>query len=261
VRLLAYLRSADVALNALGLVLGVGLAAAMLLKAADWPTQRTWEPWSLPFVALLVAAVYVPLFSFYKYLDTRQAREEVWRRDVSVTCQEIAWEIDKTCPTVSVGALAVSFWRCRKDGTFDRRARFLLSGTRQSSGLEWRKGRGVAGWLWDRERESAIIEKLGPRNEMTQEEFERLPEQERLGLTYVEWQDVSRYTGVAAVREYERSRDEKRLVGILVIDYVGTMERDADGRDQMDQIRHVLLRDDRLARLRGVLVERLKTRV
>lgn len=42
-------------------VLGVYLAGANLLRSAKWPHEVTWTPWSGWFIAMLVAAVYVPL--------------------------------------------------------------------------------------------------------------------------------------------------------------------------------------------------------
>jgi hypothetical protein len=263
--ILARLRKVDVALNAIGLLLGIFLAAATLLKAADWPEKQSWQPWTGLFIVLLCAAVYVPLFGFYKYLDTRQAREEVWLRDVNTTCQEITYEIGRHCPTVTVGDVAVSFWRCLSDGTFDRRGRFLLAGTRQMSGVAWRRGRGVAGWLWDHLEEGGVTHKLErvnrmvqQRNGMGKEEFNQLPYDERLGLTYHEWRALSRYTGVVAVPEYQ---GENQLVGILVVDYVGHLRGDDVWGDQIDQIERAVRNDADIAKLRGTLVERLKTRV
>ena len=39
-------------------------------------------------------------------------------------------------------------WICRDDDSFDRRARFFVPQDRPSSGIPWKKGKGVAGMAW-----------------------------------------------------------------------------------------------------------------
>lgn len=137
---IAKLRRADVALNVTALLLAVYLAVANLLRGAEVPNEATWRPWQATFVLMLVAALFVPLFAFYKFLDARlekldkqqaegdrlRALEERGRarserdhdRDTRVFCQQIAAALARACPQLNLDEFAVQVWICLSDGTF-----------------------------------------------------------------------------------------------------------------------------------------------
>lgn len=147
----------QLALNVVTGILAVYLAAGNLLRGAAVPSERYWAPGSLPFILLVICAIYVPVFALYKALDARfeeqgRVAAEAGRRsseldrDLLVYCQQVVAELADRCPLVPLNQLAAQIWLCREDGSFDRRARFFLPHLRKSSGVTWRRGKGVAGF-------------------------------------------------------------------------------------------------------------------
>jgi hypothetical protein len=147
-------------------------------------------------------------------------------------------------------------WRCRDDESFDFVARFLLRGGRRPCGVAWRRGKGVAGWLWDHGVEKkAAYEKLVNRNRMRQATFEGLPAEERLGLSWAEWRSASEFTGVIAVRQ--GGGLGARPLGFLVVDYTGDLTKYAGVPDQIDEMNTALKTDGWLLELQEALTDRV----
>ena len=146
------LKRYELPLNIVTAGAGIYLAAGSTLLGAEIPSKAFWAPWDAPFGALVGCAVYAPLSGLYKALDARSAeqsrRSTERRRDLLVNCQQVAAEIADRCDDVELHQLAAQVWLCRKDGTFADRVRFFLPHTRTSSGVGWRKGKGVAGVAW-----------------------------------------------------------------------------------------------------------------
>src|SRR5664280_1438957 len=146
------LKSVAVPLFVITFLLGAYLAVGNIFDAANVPNKTTWTPWSVWFVVLLVAAVWVPLYALYQTIEARlQSREKRQTRAVALlarTCQQIVAVIAEACPDVTVNHLAACVWRCRPDDTFEEIARFYLPQDRPPTGVEWHKGKGVAGWAW-----------------------------------------------------------------------------------------------------------------
>jgi VanZ family protein len=147
------LRAAEIPLFVVTFVLGAYLAVGNIFDAANVPRKSTWTPWSIWFVALLAAAVWVPLFALYQTVEARRqsrARLETQAtRDLALACQQIVAVIADTCAKVAVNDLAACVWKCRADGGFDESARFYLPHHRPPTGVSWHKGKGVAGWAWE----------------------------------------------------------------------------------------------------------------
>ncbi len=207
--------------------LGVYLAAGTILLAANFPDHKTWTPWSGWFVALLVSAVWVPVYALIQTIQARlQARAELGRearRSLALFCQQIVGAIAHSCANVSVTALAACIWICRDDDTFDEVARFYLPYERPALGVRWHKGKGVAGWAWATNEDlfSDLRPLIAKLDEPDPQAFERLPESARLGLSAAELKSTRVYTGVVAIRLF--STDGKaKLLGMLILDYVGS---------------------------------------
>lgn len=215
----------EVGLFCLAVVLGVYLAGATLLKGAKYPHEATWAPWKIWFVLMLVAAVFVPLYAFYKALDAYFLGEDKnvtkLKSDLDLLCQRTVAAIVAGCAGVSANELCAQVWLCKKDGTFDRRSSFFLPDVRKRSGIAWGKGKGVAGTAWTLD-EDLLVDLGDLRRELAKgaAEFERLDPSVRYGLTAAEAKNSSGYAGVCALRLVSHSASP-RLLGIFIIDYSG----------------------------------------
>jgi len=131
-------RKVETPVNLAVFALALYLAGANILRAAKWPDEATWLPWTAWFVALLVAALVVALFALSKYFDAREekrdrraAEEKLEQRlldvDMARSCQEIAAALARACPGLSLDTVAVQVWLCDEaSGAFERRWRFFL---------------------------------------------------------------------------------------------------------------------------------------
>jgi hypothetical protein len=242
-------------LYVVALIAGVYVAAAGPLKSEDWPSGRAWQPGAPLFITLIVAGVYIALFTFYKQAESRAARGDARRADATLLCQQMAWHLATQCPGIALSKLAVSFWVCKRKGRFDRTIRFYLPGSRGSSGVPWEKGKGVAGWLWEHGQQRAMSEKLQTRNAMSKRAFDQEPPARRLGLSYAEWQLVINYTAVYAMKEFRP--DSANLLGILVIDYAEALTQDASGDDQLVCVKKIVQDDGVFSQYRGAIAKTL----
>ncbi|HEX2233709.1 MAG TPA: hypothetical protein VHG69_10135 [Thermoleophilaceae bacterium] len=232
------LKRAEVALYVVTAVLGLYLAGGNAMRGAKWPDEATWQPWTVWFCALVAAALYVPLYALYKAIDAhfeesdKEAAEAEKAKaatdaDLQLICQRVVSAVSEACPAVAINDLAAHVWLCRDDGSFDRRAFFTLPEKRKSSGIVWRKGRGVAGMAWEGNED--LRSDLRPLHDKLADlgaaGFDELPAKERHGLTAAEVRSSRQYTGVCAMRLF--SQDEtRRLLGIFIIDYMGRGEFD-----------------------------------
>lgn len=232
-RILTWLRRHPLAVDAITAALGIYLAAGMLLRGASEPSESFWEPWSGWFIALLVSALYVPAYAFYRAVDAHgQAHKRIeadaarrsaeLHRDLLVYCQRAVAEIADQCRDVTLNELAAHIWICREDGRFVRCARFFLPHDHKGTGVDWRRGKGVAGMAW--ETNQNVLADLGPvheqRGRLGEERFDALPAEERFGMTYRELQDSEVYTGVIAIRLFSTDAVPS-LLGVFLIDYTG----------------------------------------
>lgn len=207
------------------MLLGVYLAVATLLRAARHHST-VWEPWHPLFVAMVAAAVFVPIYAFLKTLDAREleadAAERKLEADLEIFCKRSVSAIAEQCPEVSVNDLSVGVWLCRADGGFDRRVSFMLPDARPRSGIDWRKGKGIAGTAWARREEigTDLSGLIGDLETLGDEEFNRLSESRRYGMTAAEVRKTTRYTGIYAIPLFARD-DPYTTLGVFVVDYTG----------------------------------------
>jgi len=207
------------------MVLGVYLAVATLLRAARHH-GAAWEPWHPLFIAMVIAAVFVPIYGFLKTLDARELAVDAAGRklvtNLEVFCQRAVSAMAEKCPEVSVNDLSVHVWICLADGGFDRRVSFMLPEARPRSGIDWRKGKGVAGTAWARREEigtdlsglNADLATLG------EEEFNRLSESRRYGMSAAEVRKTTHCAGIYAIPLFARD-DPFTTLGVFVVDYTG----------------------------------------
>lgn len=215
-------RRIETLVNVIAFVLAAYLAGASVLRAAKWPNEHVWQPWTGWFIALLFSAVVVPFFALLKYFDAKQAERTVEESqldaDMARLCQEMAAALARICRGLSLDTVAVQIWLCNEaSGRFDRRWRFFLPFDRLASGIIWGKGLGIAGTAWAQDRDLAVSIKA--LKELARAEFEALPDGAGYGMTYAQTQS-SAYTGIIAVRLYNHEAGDT-LLGMLVIDYTG----------------------------------------
>jgi hypothetical protein len=223
----ARLKSVEVPLFVITFLLGAYLAVGNIFDAANVPNKSTWTPWSVWFVLLLVAAVWVPVYALYQTVEARlQSREKRQTRAVALlarTCQQIVEAISTACPAIAVSDLAACVWSCQADDTFKELARFYLPQDRPPTGVEWRKGKGVAGRAWadNEDLRSDLRPLIALLEEIGRDAFDALAPSERFGLSAAELLSTRQYTGICAIRLF--STDAKpRLLGMLVLDYAGS---------------------------------------
>jgi hypothetical protein len=214
-------------------VLGIYLAVAGILRAAKYPNEATWAFGTFWFWAMVVAAVFVPLYALYKAIDAflqgrdkeaAEADEKVrqLQADLQLVCQRVVAAVADGCPNVDVNDLGAQVWLCRADDIFDRRAWFFLPEARKRSGIEWRKGKGVAGTAWRLNKDlradlTPLQQKL---DELGAARFDQLDEDARYGMGASEMESTRDYTGICAVRLFSQSQ-KPRLLGMFVLDYMG----------------------------------------
>lgn len=203
------------------LCFGAAAAALAFLHSANSPSAYTWGGLrALP--VLQIAAVVLAVAC----QATVVVRGRIGKGDhaLAEACREVAAYVDESCPGVRLSAVGVHIWKVggvrrqylRRSGTF------LLAGDRARSGIRWRRGKGVVGFAWDR-RETLVrdLEAIRART-ASREQFEQLPEDERLGLSWGEFQRTPQYQAVAASPLYKRGgkADSAEVVGILAIDFL-----------------------------------------
>jgi hypothetical protein len=226
--------------NVLGAVVAIYAAAGTFLLGAKVPSEHFWHAWRWPFILLLVAIVFVPLFAIYQYSDAR--REASAKRssdrerdralldaDMAIHCQQLAASLSHECPEVSLDDLAISIWLCWPDGEFERRYRFFLPYDRQPSGVHWRRGVGVAGQAWERKENLAVdlTDFNQKRRTMGPARFETLPPQARYGMTNEDFDRTDLYTGVIATRLFAPHRAPGAdPLAVVIVDYSGERKFD-----------------------------------
>lgn len=220
------IKKVEVPLFILAAALGTYLAVASVLRGAKYPSEAIWLPWEPLFVAMLVAGVFVPLYAFYKALDayflSADQGQAKLQGDLELVCQRVVAAIADGCDDVTVNDLSAQVWLCKKDDTFDRRACFMLPEARPGSGVQWRKGKGLAGTAWELEAAlSTDFDELGELAEAsTDAEFESLPAAQRYGMTAAEVRKTAGYTGICAVPLFSQG-SKPTILGVFVIDYLG----------------------------------------
>jgi hypothetical protein len=215
----------EVPLFVVAAILGVYLAVASLLRGAKYPNEAIWTPWKLLFVLMVVAGVFVPVYAFYKALDAyflgEDKEEAKLTSDLNLVCQRTVAAIAEACDAVSINDLSAQVWLCRPDGTFERRACFLLPEARPRSGIEWRKGRGIAGTAWAAGQQ--VVADLGPLKAQLErlgaQAFDQLEPGARYGMTAAEVGKTLHYAGVCAVPLFSQE-SPPQVLGIFVIDYM-----------------------------------------
>jgi hypothetical protein len=232
--LIRALRRIETPLNVVAAVLALYLAAATAFRSAKYPSDGFWAPWDAPFVGILVAALFVPLFALLKYLDAKEEKRDKEARegerdralmdsDMLVAVQVVAAALARACPQVAAHDMAVQAWLCQEDGSFDRRYRFFLPYDRPRSGVTWRRGVGIAGTAWEERRDlaedlsnlQARLRSLGPGR------FDALPAPERFGMTAAQVAATGRYAGIIARRLFDQASTVR---AVLVVDYTGAGE-------------------------------------
>lgn len=232
-----FLRRLDPWLFVVSLILGLYLAAGNILRAAKWPKDEVWLPWEPLFIGLLAGAIWVPIYAFIKAADARLEKQERLRveadeslasvkRDLDLLCRQTLVAITDRCDKALASDIAASIWLCNADRTFEVVAEFYLPYKRPVTGVIWTKGKGVAGMAWESNEDLRIdlVPLQEKQAELGDATFDRLPTDERLGMTALEVRQSNDYKGVCALRIIDRQSAAPDLLGFLVIDYAGDDE-------------------------------------
>jgi hypothetical protein len=204
----------------LALVLAVGVLT--LAHTNDFPSKRSWHtPWPLVTLQILIA-VLLALTQIAIVVSERRSKRNGKLDDA---CQQVAAYLDLHCPKLPLRHVGIHIWIVSGPlfaRHLRRRAKFLLIGERAQSGIRWTKGKGVVGAAWD--RRTGVIRNLDGIRERarTEERFAALPEDDRLGLDWSEFQAVPQYAAVYAAPLYDRTRTNgsSEVRGVVAIDLV-----------------------------------------
>jgi hypothetical protein len=238
-----------------GLLAGVYALVAGALNGKKWPSEKAWSVGAPLFWSWVAAGIVALVAAFVEAGLARRAAQGVRDNDLYITCRLIAGKIIGHCVPAGLDAnlLTVSIWRTKKDNTFDRKAKFLLPLEFPPSGVDWKKGKGVAGWAWASGKPNHWA-RLTDRSTMSATYYDGLSEDKRLGMTYAEWGLVTAYKGVVVSALYATTGAS--LLGFLVIDYRGPVR--PKGTDLVFCIRDAVINDGEIGQLRGGLVRRLQ---
>ena len=159
--------------------------------------------------------------------DRRQQIRNL-NRDLNGSCRAIVNEILTSMPDIRAHDVATHVWLCDHQAElFVRRWSFVFREHRGRSGIDWGKGKGVAGWAW--KLETPMTEPLMPLHSVHdrgRRAFARLTEEKRFGMTF---EEVSRsrpagYTGIIARLIYA-TNERGRLLAVFGLDYSGPPDR------------------------------------
>jgi hypothetical protein len=224
-----FVKQFDVPLYFVTALLGLFLTVGAIFLTAKVPSEHDWSPGEPLFWALVVSAVFVPVYTLYKsldaYFETQDKRRSEVERDLTIACQKVVSRIVDACPRVGVNDLASCVWLCREDDSFDEIARFYLPHHRKGSGVIWGRGRGVAGTAWARgeDLDSDVTVLVARLDELGKAAFDKLPPAERFGLTASDLDKTRDRTGVCAIRLVTTGAKPK-LVGMFVLEYSGASD-------------------------------------
>lgn len=202
-----------------------GSVAALLAagRSADVP-KGAWaggEP--LPYVQVGALALWF-VAQLAIVIAGRWARRGTQLEDA---CREVAAFVDEQCDALPLRYVGVRIWivagapwaKHLRMG-----ARFLLVGERPQTGIRWVKGKGVVGSAWEQRLNVSQDLAVTRGNASTQEEFERLPESERRGLSWGEFQKTPNFQAVLAFPLYSRTQHsgDPEVLGVMAIDVLAT---------------------------------------
>ncbi|MEA2386899.1 MAG: hypothetical protein QOJ22_1073 [Thermoleophilaceae bacterium] len=203
---------------ALGCAGLVGVFA--LARSEDFPKADAWAAWQPLQLLHIVAAVAVLVTQVYLFLARRRNGRN---RALEDACRQVAAYMDEACPKLPLREIGVHIWVVR--GPFfakhlRRGARFLLLGDRTQSGIRWKKGKGVVGIAWERRGyEIKNLDGLAARAS-TELAWRQLPDADRLGMTWDEFQATKQYKAIYAAPLFDRRQTsgDPEVRGVVAVD-------------------------------------------
>lgn len=217
-------------------ILGVYLALAPFLRAANLPKVGAWEPWSFWFILMALSAVWVPVYALYKALDARESKAEKDQArlvsDLQISCQDAVSVIVEEVEDVSANELAAHVDICRPDGSFlpvDSSYRFCLRRFSPWLGAQPCKGKGVAGMAWRlakpiKSNLAELYRMLPEGGDGSDARFNALPPDKRLGMKASELRAMQDWVaGVYAFPVFSPRApiDPSEPLAIFTIEYDG----------------------------------------
>lgn len=209
--------------DVVGLVLVAIVGALALAHSAHFPSSMAWSKGHPLPPAQIAAGVLLVMTQIVVVVRARRGRRNTELEDA---CRHVAGYIDEHCPEVHLREVGVHIWTVagppfarylRRSGSF------LLGGQRARSGIRWMKGKGVVGFAWaERMKKIKDIEEIRARAR-SEEQFDALADEEKLGLTWAEFQQTPNYQTVCANPLYRRDNSSSRpdVRGVLAIDFLG----------------------------------------
>jgi len=192
-------------------------SVATVARSVEFPEKDWWEPGKPATYVLLAAGAIAGAGAVVNAV-------RVSRRTQGATlyeaCVQLAAYIDEKCPSLSLREVGIHVWRVGGP-PFARRLhrpqQFLLR-SRQPSHVAFTKGKGLIGKVWatgvpdikNLENDYAGVD--------TEAEFVQLGDDDRLGLSWEEFQRTRRYKAVWASPLFRKSDYDDRVVGVISVD-------------------------------------------
>jgi hypothetical protein len=202
------------------LLLGAAASTLALAHSGQFPKAEDWAG-GAPLITAQISVT--ALFLVTQSLNTFARRKARRNRMLEDACREVAGLIDEQCPDLPLRYVGVRIWSVR--GPFfarhlRRKASFFLTADRAQSGIRWVKGKGVLGVAWEQRRE--VIRDIAPLRERVggKDDFDALPEEDRMQLSYKEFLGIQQYEVVYASPLYSRAQTsgDPPVRGVIAID-------------------------------------------
>lgn len=204
----------------IALFFGAIAAALALAHSSHFPKEEWWsDGHPLPVIQVGVFVLWLFIQLGIVIAGAKSQRN----RKLEDACREVAALIDDQCPALPLRDVGVRIWIVSGPpwARYLRRgASFLLSGQRSQSGIRWVKGKGAVGVAWQRRLNTIIDIEDVRKKAMSQSHYEALPETERLGLSWDEFQRTPAYQAVFACPLYSRvaTSGDLPVLGVLAVD-------------------------------------------
>jgi hypothetical protein len=190
---------------------------ATIARSVEFPEKGWWKPGQPATIVLLVAGAIAGVGAV---ITAVRVNRRTRRATLSEACIQLAAYIDETCPSLSLRDVGIHVWRVGGPPfarRLHRRQQFLLR-QRQPSHVSFTKGKGLIGNVWatgvpdikDLESDYAGV--------TTAAHFQELSDENRLGLSWEEFQRTRRYTAVWASPLFRNSDFDDRVIGVISVD-------------------------------------------
>jgi hypothetical protein len=192
-------------------------SVATVARSVEFPDKTWWEPGKPATYVLLASGLIAGVGAV---INAVRVSRRTRTATLSEACVQLAAYIDEECPSLSLRDVGIHVWRVGGPPFARRlhRAQQFLLRQRQPSHVRFTKGKGLIGKVWSTGVPDIKDLEVDYARVAAEADFMHLAEEDRLGLSWEEFQRTSRYTAVWASPLFRRSDFDDRVVGVVSID-------------------------------------------